>query len=83
MTPSSLVLRKEYFDCPQRDSYVVQYIKNVNTEFFCYTSWSSLFPNPLYNLQSNLLGSWTDPASSNFRLLLCTNSLGSYLIAII
>jgi hypothetical protein len=25
-TPFSLVLRKEYFDCPQRDSHAVHYI---------------------------------------------------------
>jgi hypothetical protein len=31
-TPFSLVLRKEYFDCPQRDSHAVHYIQKRGEE---------------------------------------------------
>ncbi len=34
-TPCSVVLRKEYFDCPQRDSHAVHYTKKMGERGIC------------------------------------------------
>ncbi len=35
VTPFSLVLRRKYFDCPQRDSHAVHYIKKRGEKGVC------------------------------------------------